>query len=50
MKGRFTDSEAVIGNETKALHISENEFDKCFGQLFDRWGKFISAGEYFEGK
>lgn len=53
LKGqRFTDAEEVKEKATKVLKdISENEFQKCFEQLYDRWGKcVVSGGEYFEGK
>jgi histone-lysine N-methyltransferase SETMAR len=53
LKGkRFADVEDVRENATKVLKdIQENEFHKCFEQLYDRWGKCVVAGgEYFEGK
>lgn len=53
LKGeRFADAEVVKQNATKQLkEITENEFQKCFEHLYERWGKCVVAGgAYFEGK
>lgn len=52
LKKNSSDAEVVKQNVTKQLKkVSQNEFLKCFGQLYERWGKcFVTEGEYFKEK
>lgn len=39
-KKNSSDAEVVKQNVTKQLkEVSQNEFLKCFGELYERWGK-----------
>ncbi|GBO33455.1 Histone-lysine N-methyltransferase SETMAR [Araneus ventricosus] len=53
LKGhRFEDSDEVIENATKHMKdLSNNGFQECFEQLYERWKKCVDAGgNYFEGQ
>lgn len=52
LKGtRFESREVIMQNATEQLRtIPQNEFQRCFGQWQQRWGKCVTAqGDYFEG-